>query len=83
MGGTRRDSRHPHQGAHSAAGASPPAPQPADLLTSRQVARYLGVSEATLSRWRQQAIGPSWIDLAGIARYRLQDLESHVQERRR
>ena len=53
------------------------------LLTSAQVARYLGISEATLSRWRHQAIGPNWIDLAGIARYRPKDLEAHLRAMRR
>jgi len=53
------------------------------LLTSAQVARYLRVSEATLSRWRQQSIGPNWIDLAGIARYRPEDLEAHLKAMRR
>lgn len=53
------------------------------LLTSREVARYLGVSEATLSRWRHGAVGPKWVDLCGIARYRLEDLETHLQEQLR
>lgn len=42
----------------------------AGLWRSVEVAEFLGVSKATLSRWRRQGVGPGCIHVAGIARYR-------------
>lgn len=55
---------------------------PADfkLMTSSEVANRLSVSEATLSRWRTSGIGPRWINLNGIARYRQSDLDAFIEE---
>lgn len=55
----------------------------ARLLDSRAVATYLGVSEATLSRIRQDRSGPPFVLVRGLARYRLGALEAwmHHQER--
>lgn len=46
------------------------------LLTSREVSAYLKVSESTLSRWRADKTGPPCLQMGGIARYRLDALES-------
>jgi predicted DNA-binding transcriptional regulator AlpA len=48
------------------------------LLTSKQVARLLNVSASTLCRWRDAHEGPDWINLAGLIRYRAEDLDSYV-----
>src|SRR3954463_16787960 len=53
------------------------------LMTSGSVARYLSVSEATLSRWRRDGVGPTWINLNGIARYRRGDVELFLEGHRR
>jgi hypothetical protein len=40
------------------------------LWRSSDVAAFLDVSEATLSRWRKRGLGPGCIHVAGVARYR-------------
>lgn len=40
------------------------------LWRSKDLAEFLDVSEATLSRWRQRGIGPACIAIGGVARYR-------------
>ena len=50
---------------------SDPTPSaPAALWRSRDVAAFLTVSEATLSRWRRRGVGPGFVRVGGIARYR-------------
>lgn len=46
------------------------------LLDSREVAAYLKVSEATLSRWRTDKKGPPFLRMSGITRYRLDAVEA-------
>ncbi|WP_447947379.1 helix-turn-helix transcriptional regulator [Microbacterium lacticum] len=46
------------------------------LLDSREVAAYLKVSEATLSRWRTDKKGPPFLRMGGITRYRLDDVQA-------
>lgn len=41
------------------------------LMDSREIAAYLKVSESTLSRWRSAGQGPPFLRLGGIARYRI------------
>ena len=53
------------------------------LITSKEVAALLQVSQSTLCRWREQHQGPPWINLGGIPRYRPDDIarwtESQLQ----
>ena len=42
----------------------------APLLDSKTVAGYLGISEATLCRMRQDGSGPAFVDVRGRPRYR-------------
>jgi predicted DNA-binding transcriptional regulator AlpA len=49
------------------------------LLTSKEAAVLLSVSQATLSRWRTQQSGPPNVNLQGIPRYRREDLEKWVE----
>jgi hypothetical protein len=48
------------------------------LLTQREVAEVLRLSERTLERWRVAGIGPRFIRLNHSIRYRQQDLDAHV-----
>lgn len=50
------------------------------LMKSSEVATYLSVSQATLSRWRTFKTGPTWINLGSLKdplpRYRQSDLDA-------
>ena len=51
------------------------------LLTQREAAQALRLSERTLERWRVAGIGPRFIRLNTSLRYRQQDLDAHVAAR--
>jgi hypothetical protein len=51
------------------------------LLTQREAALALRLSERTLERWRVAGIGPRFIRLNHSIRYRQQDLDAHVAAR--
>lgn len=46
------------------------------LMDSREIAAYLKVSESTLSRWRSAGHGPPFLRLGGIARYRIDAVDT-------
>ena len=47
-------------------------------LTTRQAAKYLGVSEATMRRWRDDRRGPDWIKYEdSVYRYEVSALEAY------
>ena len=49
------------------------------LLTQREAASVLRLSERTLERWRVSGIGPRFVRLNHSIRYRQQDLDAHSQ----
>jgi len=51
------------------------------LLTQREAALALRLSERTLERWRVSGIGPHFVRLNHSIRYRQQDLDAHVAAR--
>lgn len=51
-----------------------------ELLSSKQVATMLGVSEPTLSRWRSAGQGPPVIEMSGIFRYKPESVEIWIKE---
>jgi len=55
------------------------------LLTRLQTAEYLGVSQATLSRWAADRTGPPFIKLhdgeAGAVRYPSDLLDEYIESR--
>jgi excisionase family DNA binding protein len=51
------------------------------LLTQREVAEALRLSERTLERMRISGTGPKFIRLGHSIRYRQQDLDAHVAAR--
>ncbi|WP_223628649.1 helix-turn-helix domain-containing protein [Microbacterium sp. EST19A] len=53
------------------------------LLSSKEVAALLGVSEPTLSRWRSSGDGPPVLVVKGIFRYRPESVEQWVKENER
>jgi predicted DNA-binding transcriptional regulator AlpA len=52
------------------------------LLSSKQAARMLGVSESTLRYWRSSETGPPWVKLGRRALYDVADLVEFVARRR-
>lgn len=53
--------------------------EPDGLLTTAEVARLLGVSPATLERWRAAGRGPRYFRYGRTVRYRYADLEAFVR----
>ncbi len=53
-------------------------------MSSGEVATMLGVSEATLSRWRFEGSGPQYLKLGArrksVVSYRREDVLSYLQE---
>ncbi len=50
------------------------------LLTERNTALHISVSQKTLQNWRLQGKGPKFIRLSrGAVRYRLSDLEEWIE----
>ncbi len=39
------------------------------LWRAKEVSQYLNVSQATLSRWRRERVGPPFLQVRGVARY--------------
>ena len=60
----------------------PPKPtttEPVQLLREVEVAKRLNVSISSLRRWRYEKIGPKFIRIGGILRYRLTDVDDFIQ----
>jgi len=53
----------------------------ATLLTQREAADVLRLSQRTLERWRVQGTGPRFVRLNHSIRYRPEDLDAHVAAR--
>lgn len=52
------------------------------LISTKQAAVYLGVSDGTLRRWRSERFGPAYVHQSPRnVRYRKEDLERWVNER--
>jgi predicted DNA-binding transcriptional regulator AlpA len=50
-----------------------------DLLDTPSAARRLGVTPATLVRWRKNDAGPAWVRLGDkLVRYRESDLQAYL-----
>lgn len=48
-------------------------------LDQKQLATRWGISQASLERWRCEGIGPAYLKLKGLVRYRLCDIESYEE----
>ncbi len=49
-----------------------------NLLTTAQAARVLQASARSLARWRQVGVGPDYIRIERLVRYRRSDLEAYT-----
>ena len=52
------------------------------LLTTEQAGEMLGVSPATLVRWRCEGVGPDYYKMERLVRYELSELERYKQRTR-
>jgi predicted DNA-binding transcriptional regulator AlpA len=50
------------------------------LQTPAEVADYLQVSTSTLCRWRQRHTGPKFVNVGGMPRYRVSDVDAWLDE---
>jgi len=55
-----------------------PAQQPVRLLSEKEVALRLNVSISAIRRWRYGRIGPKYVRIGGIIRYRSADIEDFI-----
>ena len=56
---------------------------PRDLVASSELARALGVSRSTVSRWvREGRIRPAEVTAGGQARFRVEDVRAQLREQR-
>jgi len=61
-------------------------PLPADddtLVRAVEAPRYLGIAAQTLSRWRHEGIGPSYVKLGRLVFYRCRDLRHWIERQLR
>lgn len=57
------------------------------MVSTRDLAVFLDVSEGLLAKWRSTGIGPPWVKVSpgtsGLVRYPREDLRTYLAERRR
>jgi predicted DNA-binding transcriptional regulator AlpA len=51
------------------------------LLNEHQVAEMLGVSAATVRRWRLLKQGPRYLKLGALCKYRIEDISAFLESR--
>ena len=52
------------------------------LLTESQVASLLGVKPVTLALWRKNGIGPRFVKLNRLVRYKREDVGDYIDSNR-
>jgi predicted DNA-binding transcriptional regulator AlpA len=59
--------------------------KPRRMLTRREAAEELGVSQATLSRWAAERVGPAFVKYddsrTGAVRYPREELDAYIASR--
>ncbi len=51
------------------------------LLTTNQLADYLGVAVSTILQYRATGTGPQYIKLGHLVRYRISDIEAWLEDK--
>ena len=54
-----------------------------ELIDSVQLAQYLGAKTATVEGWRLKGIGPRYIKVGSLVRYRTEDVEKWLKSKTR
>tara|TARA_R110002072_G_scaffold212834_2_gene370211 strand:- start:1571 stop:1765 length:195 start_codon:yes stop_codon:yes gene_type:complete len=52
------------------------------LLKSENAAKFLGVSKATLAKWRVYGTGPSFVKVGSRVMYCMSDIDAWIDDRR-
>ncbi len=60
---------------------SDPRPISTALLTTAQAAKYLALGQRTLENWRCRGVGPAFVRLGRVVRYRVSDLNAWLSVR--
>ena len=50
------------------------------LVNTREAAKILGRSAATLKRWRHEGVGPNWIEIEGRVSYDVAVLLEYIRK---
>ena len=50
------------------------------IFTTREAARYLGLSISTLNKWRCYGFGPKYLKLGRAVRYRQEELDRYLED---
>jgi hypothetical protein len=50
------------------------------LFSDVELARYLGVSLSCLRKWRTLRVGPPWLKLGALVRYRMADVNAYLDK---
>jgi predicted DNA-binding transcriptional regulator AlpA len=53
------------------------------LITTREAAKVLGKSAATIRRWRYEGVGPNYVVLEGSVMYDVAVLEEYIRKNTR
>lgn len=59
----------------------PMIPPPVVIFTTREAAKYLGLSMSTLNKWRCYGFGPKYLKLGRAVRYRQEELDLYLEGR--
>lgn len=51
------------------------------MQTTKEAASCLGISEKTLANWRVSGIGPKYLKVGRLVRYREEDIQSWLSAR--
>ena len=49
------------------------------VLTEKEVAKIFKLNVTTLQKWRHKKKGPKYFKDGGLIRYRIQDIEKHLE----
>lgn len=59
---------------------TPVAPAHRAALQTPEAAKYIGVSPATLKKWRAEGLGPNYAKHGSLVLYRLEDLDRWLRK---
>lgn len=53
------------------------------LLSTKELAEYLGISEWTIAHYRTYGTGPEYLKLGNYVRYKVSDIEAWLEKKKR